>query len=294
MNRLSGHKRLISLPTTIATLALLCAGATPAAAASSIEGVWSFNGGAVDIQGQTNGILTGVVTSPTKFAKCIHPVGEDMWTDMRLQPDGSYWGSHQWFLESSAGQSTCEKNETPGPTAWRVLQNSQGETLVRVCFSEPGTSQPTIAPNGSSADVTWGCVDSASIAPLPVISAKGGSQTPEQGEVGFRQTVVLPKARLCVKHNTLSIKLHEPKYDPLEEVVIRIDGKRKVDLRGVKQLKKAIVLRHLPNSSYTIKVLAITVLKQRLSGSVKYHACSKGSTGIALGRSKTSTKRHNS
>jgi hypothetical protein len=294
VNRLSGRQRLISLPVTIATLALLWVGATPAAAASSIEGVWSFKGGAVDIQAETNGTLTGVVTSPTKFASCVHPLGEHMWTGMRLQPDGSYWGSHQWFIESSTGQSTCEKNETPGPTAWRVLQNSQGESFVRVCFSEPGTSQPTIAPNGSSADVTWGCVDSASIAPLPVVSAKGGNQTPGHGEIGFRQTVVLPKAKLCVKRNTLSIKLHEPKYDPLEEILIKVNGKKKVDLRGVKKLEKAIVLKHLPNGSYTIKVLAITVLKQRLTGSVKYHACSKSSTGISLRRGGTRTKRHSS
>jgi hypothetical protein len=112
--------------------------------------------------------------------------------------------------------------------------------------------------------------------------------------VGFRQTVVLPKAKLCVKHNTLSIKLHEPKYDPLEEIVIRVNGKKKVDLRGVKELKKAIVLKHLPNGSYTIKVLAITVLKQRLTGSVKYHACSKSPTGVSLRHSRTRTKRHNS
>jgi hypothetical protein len=294
VNRLPGPKRRSSLPATIVALTVLGASVSSAAAASSIEGVWSFNGGAVDIQGQANGTLVGVVTSPTKFAKCVHPAGESMWTNMRPQPDGSYWGYHQWFLESTTGQPACEKNGTLGPTAWRVLQNSQGEAFVMVCLSEPGTSQPTIAPNGSSADVTWGCIDSSAIAPLPVVSAKKGGATPGPGEIGFSQTVGLPKGKSCVKHNTLKIMLHEPKYDPLKEVVIRVNGKKKADLRGVKELKKVIVLKHLPNSSYTIKVLAVTVLKQRLSGSERYHSCTKASGTIKLHRDYSHTKHHSS
>ena len=67
---------------------LLCAGAATegAAGAASIEGVWSFNGGAVDIVGQPNGMLVGIVTVPTKFTLCVHPVGEKMWIEMKC-PD---------------------------------------------------------------------------------------------------------------------------------------------------------------------------------------------------------------
>lgn len=289
LNRFPARRRRALLPGALVALTLLCAGATSAIAASPIEGVWSFESGAVDIQGQANGTFTGVVTSPTKFANCVHPVEEKMWTNIRLQPDGSYWGFHQWFLEPTSGQPTCDKNETPGPTAWRVLQNSKGEAFLKVCFSEPGGSQPTIAPNGSSADVTWGCVDSASIAPLPVVSSKPSSGS---GQVSFHQTVVLPKAKSCVKHNTLKIVLHEPKYDPLEEVVVRVNRRKKIDLHGVKELKKAIVLKHLPSGSYTIKVLAITILKQRLSGSVKYHGCPKSTGTIKLHGNESHPKHH--
>jgi hypothetical protein len=292
VNRLPGPRRRLSLPAAIVILTVLCVSATSAAAASSIEGVWSFESGAVDIQGQANGTLTGIVTSPTKFADCIHPVEEKMWTNLRLQADGSYWGSHQWFLESTIQPSTCEKNSTLGPTAWRVLQNSKGEAFLKVCFSEPGGPQPTIAPNGSSANTTWGCVDSNPIAPLPVVSAKAGSGTPGPGEISFRETVRLPKGKSCVKHNTLKIRLHEPKYDPLEEVVVRVDGKKKADLRGVRELKNAVVLKHLPNGSYTVTVQAVTVLKQHLSGSVRYRGCSKDSGTIKLHRASTHTKHH--
>jgi hypothetical protein len=263
------------------TTVLLAAGVGGATASSSIEGVWSFNGGAVDIAALPDGSFDGVVTVQTKFAQCYHQVNEKMWTDIRSQADGSYWGNHQWFFES-AGASGCAVNPTPGPTAWRVLQTSLGDRFLRVCFSAPGSSQPAIAPSGSSTNVTYGCVDSAAIAPLPVVSAKEGAGTPGAGEFGFRQSVKLPDAKACVRHRVLKIKLSDPKYDPFKEVVIRVNGKKVIDIRGVKKLGKAIALKHLPLGTYTVKVLAITVLDQRLSGSRRYSACGKSSGNLKL------------
>jgi hypothetical protein len=271
----------------IVVLTMLCAGVTSAAAASSIEGVWSFKGGAVDITSQPNGTLVGIVSSPTTFASCVHTVNEEMWSDMHLQPDGSYWGLHQWFAEPG-----CARNGT-GPTAWRVLQNSQGESFLRVCFSEPGSNmQPTIAPDGTSANVTYGCVDSASIAPLPTVSNKEGKAAAAPGEITFKQSVELPNGKHCIKKHRLTIRVHQPAYDPIEELVIRVNHKRVIDVRSPEKLKKAIVLKHLPKGSYTVSVLAITVLKQRLSGSVKYHGCTKSLVGIKLHHDKTRRKQH--
>ena len=74
----------------IAATALLVAAAPPiAGAASSIEGIWSFNGGKVAIQSQVGGTFVGTVVAPTKFAQCPHPIGEPMWTSLRPQADGS-------------------------------------------------------------------------------------------------------------------------------------------------------------------------------------------------------------
>lgn len=274
MNRLPLRNRRLSLPLVILMIGLLYAAATSASASTGIEGVWSFNGGAVDVVGQPNGTLIGVVTVPTKFSQCVHPVDEQMWTEMRPQGDGSYTGLHRWYYASAA----CVPNPTYGPTAWRVLKKSKGESFLRVCFSEPDSnSQPTIAPDGSSANVTYSCVDSASIAAVPTVSANEGAGTPTSGQISFRQVVVLPNAKLCVRSRSLKIKLHPPKYDPLREIIIRVNGKKVADVRGNKKLKKAIVLKHLPSGSYTVKVLAITVLNQRLSGSRRYTACGKGS-----------------
>jgi hypothetical protein len=265
--------RRLQLPMSTAC-AIVCIGASAAHASPAIEGVWSFNGGAVDIQAQPGNTFRGVVTAPTKFAQCSHPINEDVWSTMTLQPDGSYFGFHQWYFEG-----TCARNPEPGPTAWRVLRSSNGELFLRVCFSAPGSgSQPTIAPDGTSAHVTYGCTDSASIAPIPTVAANQGAQA-KAGQIGFRQTVGLPSARQCVRRHTLRIVLHNPAYDPLKEVVVRVGKRRVADVRSLKKLRRPIVLGGLPGGSFKVKVLAITVLDQRLSGSRTYHSCRGTQTG---------------
>ena len=253
---------LVSIAAVLACLGITAAYATPA-----IEGVWSFNGGAVDIQSQAGSTYRGIVTAPTKFALCSHPIGEEMWTGISLQADGSYFGQHQWYFEEK-----CQING-PGPTAWRVLRASNGDLFLRVCFSAPGSnSQPTIAADGTSAHVTYGCSDSASIAPIPTVASKEGEKG-KAGQISFSQTVGLPGARQCVRRHTLRIVLHNPAYDPLKEVVIRVGRHKVADVRDLKKLKKPIVLHRLPGGSFKVKVLAITVLDQRLSGSRAYHSC---------------------
>jgi hypothetical protein len=278
----SKYYRLLLLVTIVFTL---CIGGASAGAAADIEGVWSFNGGTVDIQSLPGGIFRGVVVAPTKFAQCPHPVNEDMWTDVRLQSDGSYWGLHQWYFEAP----TCLANPKLGPTAWRVLQASNGSRFLRVCFSAPDSGlQPAIAPNGSSTNVTYGCVDSAAIAPLPAAPPKGGS-----GEV-FGKSVILPPPSKCVRKGSLSIKLHHPKYDPFKEVVVWVKGRKVLDVRSIKKLEKSIRLKHLPTGSYKVKVLAITVLNHRLTGSHTYNSCNRGSGNIKLGGVKHPKKHHSS
>ncbi len=259
--------------TAIALAMLLSAvAAAPAGAASEIERVWSFNGGEVAIALQ-EGKLEGIVVKATTFNECQHKVGEHMWTGMTLQPDGSYWGSHQWLFQGS-----CAPNPVLGPTAWRVLQTSSGSRSLKVCFSEPGASQPTIAPSGTSASVTRECVTSAPTAPLPVVS---------NGQGEGAQIISFSRGAVCSKLASLKIKLHNPRRDPLKEVLVWVKGKKVADVRGVARLKRAIVLKHLPTGTYTVKVQAITVLNQKLTGKRTYHGCGKGSSGIPLHHPKT-------
>jgi hypothetical protein len=186
-----------------AAVIALAVAAASADAESPLEGVWSFNGGRVAIQAEPDGSLTGTVLSPTRFAECPHEIGERMWTDIRLQPDGSYWGSHQWFYDDSG----CKPNPTLGATAWRVLSAGAGRYL-RVCLSGPGESQPTIGAAGESADATFGCVDSARVSALPVASESEFFSGPQ----------------VCIAGNRLRVKIRNPKGNPVAQVTVAVKG----------------------------------------------------------------------
>lgn len=250
--------------------ALFCLGTTTAGAASEIEGVWSFNGGEVAVHAIAGGKFEGVVVAPTRFAECTHQLGEAMWTEMTQQSNGSYWGAHQWLFEKS-----CTKNPEPGPTAWRVLHASNGTRELEVCFSAPGQTQPTIASNGTSANASYGCVKSTPTAPLPVVSS-APSTHPKAGRISFATTVLLPRPSTCVRRGILKIKIKEPQRDPLRELVIHIGRHRALDIHSVKRLARGIVLGHLPAGTYTLKIVATTVLGQKLKGSRTYHSCTRG------------------
>src|SRR5580692_6402116 len=143
--RIHSIARRSLLPVPIVPLAALAlGGGATAAESNTIEGVWSFKGGSIAISPLTDGSFQGVVDTETTFAECPHPAGQVAWTDMKQQPDGSFWGDDAWFVREGGGE--CKQDPNLGPTAWRVLENSTGGHYLKVCFSHPGTSQPKIAP----------------------------------------------------------------------------------------------------------------------------------------------------
>ncbi|MGA8746084.1 MAG: hypothetical protein WB507_09490 [Solirubrobacterales bacterium] len=243
---------------------LLGVGASSASASDPIEGIWSYNGGKVGIQSQGSGKFTGTVVEQTKvkFAQCYHLPGEQMWTSITPQPDGSYWGFHQWFFETSE----CVPNPTLGLTAWRVLKESNGTPQLKVCFSEPGSSsQPMIASSGAASGDTYGCRELAQVSSLPEISS-------------FGHYVELPSTGACVKRRKLRIRLHDPKNDPLKTVAVRLDGGTVHRLAKLKRhgstVTATLSLQGIAVSSFTVTVKATTVLGDHLSGKRTYHSCS--------------------
>jgi len=278
------RRALTSSP--IVLLAVLAFSGSAGAATNEIEGIWSFEHGSVAIQPQANGTFTGTVATETEFGECPHVVGEEMWTGMTQQSDGSFWGFHKWFVDSAGVCKPDPNGNGLGPTAWRVLSTSTDGHYLKVCFSHPGTSQPKIAPDGTATEDTYGCYNSALIEPLPVVSGSGSGS----GGITFSKTVVLPPATGCIAQSSLKIALKDPKNDPLTEVVVKIGSKKVADIKGVKAIKKGITIKTLPaTGTYKISVTATTILKQKLTGSQTYKACAKGSGKIKL---KGSKKKH--
>lgn len=239
-------------------VAVLAPGAA-SASADPIEGIWSFGGGQVAVQGQPDGTFTGTVVAPTKLINCTHEVGERMWTDIVAQPDGSYWGLHRWFYDTSS----CQHNPIPGLTAWRILETN-GSRYLRVCFSEPGIErQPQISPAGAVTESNFGCDDSNLIAPLP----KGG----------LEHYVSVPNSS-CLLRGRIRIRIHDPKYDPLSRVRVTLLSGSSRKRAKVRRRKRGYVatanLTRLPGTRpVLVKINLTTVLGRHLKKKRRYRRC---------------------
>lgn len=246
----------------LACAALASAGSAFAVAPPVIEGVWSFNGGKVAIE-HVGGGWQGTVVAPTRFAECTHQVGEAMWTQMRLQPDGSFFGDHRWFYEGDS----CTPNPAPGLTAWRLMQAPDGSQFLRVCFSEPGRPQPEISFTGVASNASYGCADSSLLAPPPLTSA---------GAAAFNRAVSLPSTKSCLSRREFTIHLRDPRNDPIREATITLASKRLHIERHGNALASRIDLRGLPKGTFTVRIRLVTVLGHRLLGSRRFHTCVPG------------------
>jgi hypothetical protein len=247
------------------SLFALCALPAAARAAADIEAVWSFNSGQVAVRANPDGSFTGTVIRPTLFATCPHPSGEQMWLGVRAQPDGSYWGGHQWYNDAG-----CTQIPQRGNTAYRVLVRPDGARFLRVCFSPPETPeiQPKIAPDGSSTDAANGCSDSDLVSELP-------AGTPKIDKIA-----TLPKQgkRKCLSRRAFTIRLKEPAGDALNTASVFLNRKR-VEIRRSDRITAPIRLTGLPKGRYTVKIVAKTVLGKTIQGSRKYRTCAKKRSG---------------
>lgn len=243
----------------LAAAAILAAAPAAAHAAADIEGTWSFTGGQLAVQPAADGSFTGTIIRETRFSNCVHPVGEQTWLGLRAQPDGQYFGQHQWF-----NSTTCETIGR-GNTAFRTLKKPDGTTFLRVCFAGPEfpDQQPTIDAAGTSANTTTGCVDSDLVAPPPAPpTVKDIAALPSQG------------AKKCLSKRSFKIRLKEPKGDALDSAKVFVNGKL---VRTIKRdrITAPVNLTGLPKGRYKVKITAKTVLGKTITGTRTYRTCTK-------------------
>ncbi len=253
-----------------AALAGVALAPAAAPAAADIEGTWSFSGGEVVVAAQADGSFLGTVIRPTRFSNCVHPNGEQMWTGLRLQPDGQYWGKHQWF-----NTATCAYIER-GNTAFRTLTKPDGQKFLRVCFAGPEfpETQPSIDAAGASTGTTTGCQDSDLLAP---------PAAPTTPNVNTIATLPSQGKKKCLSKRSFRIRLKEPKGDALDSAKVFVNGKL---VRTIKRdrITAPVNLKGLPKGRYTVKITAKTVLGKTISGTRKYRTCTKKKTSKSKSR----------
>jgi hypothetical protein len=245
----------------LAAAVTTAASASASAPTQAIEGVWSFNGGAVIVAPGASGRLVGTVTSPTTFGPCAHPVGQQMWSGLRATTDGMYIGWHLWYR--GAG-SNCQALSELGPTAFRVLAQGNGSFVLRVCFNHPGTKMPMIARDGSASNVNYGCRDSAPVADVPTSAPS------------FAESFTLPAATVgapCVSLRDFPIHIREPKHDPFVRLTVFLGHRVFKMVRHGENITATIDLRGLPKSTYTVRIVARTAAGFIVRGSRTYHTC---------------------
>ncbi len=116
--------RILLAATAVAALALPAA----AQAYDPVEGTWNFSGGAVLVEATGAGTFKGTVVKPTRFATCIHPVGQLMWKMSSTPPD--YTGTHDWYHDD------CSVSPG-GKAAWHLTTKDGGPALL-FCTNVPG------------------------------------------------------------------------------------------------------------------------------------------------------------
>jgi hypothetical protein len=247
---------------SLLTTGILAIWVATASAASPIEGVWSFNGGKIAIHsGGSAGALVGTVIAPTTFAACPHEVGEEIWTEITDQSDGSYWGHHQWFYEDGS----CTPNPELGPTAFRVISGRSGRYL-RVCLSEPGGTQPTILADGDSSGATYGCVDSELIAGLPT----GTDLKPEK-------LIDLRGNAACVAARRLRVRIHDPRGDSIVKATVMVSGGGVVHrVKVIKAANGNVAIVHpaaIPGDRFVVSVTLKTALGHTIKTKRTYRTC---------------------
>ena len=245
-------KRLLSALTVAATV--IAVWSTPASgqANNDIVGLWNFNGGIVGVTKNADRSFTGTIVKATTTGTCAHPVGEQMWTGVRLAGNLNYFGRHVWFLTAP-----CRVAPSPGNTAWKIFADANGKRFLRGCYAAWSNAalQPQIDVTGHAEVGPGGtCIDSYAIA------ARRST---------IRQIVTFPKVK-CIGPR-VKLTFTDPPTDAIATVRVSAGAAN----RTVKRARMtAVTIRPKGVGAIVrIKVVARTLLGDKITGDRTYAAC---------------------
>lgn len=242
---------LVSAALAVGAVSVL-GGHALAQSSSDIAGVWAFNGGQVGVVKNADKSFTGTVIRATRTTACPHPIGERMWTDVRLGGgDINWWGKHVWFLTQP-----CRTAPSPGYTAWKIFVNQEGKEFLRGCYAHWAHPeiQPVIDRSGQADPGSGGiCIDSYRVT---------------QKKTTFKSIARFPESR-CFGA-ALRLKFADPPTDALATVRITAGDFKSTLKRPLRVVRVAVAEGTL---KVKVKVIARTVLGQTIRGSAIFKRC---------------------
>ncbi|HEY1593531.1 MAG TPA: hypothetical protein VGF81_17165 [Solirubrobacteraceae bacterium] len=173
-----------------------------------------------------------------------------------------------------------------------LVANRNNGTVTRVAFGLgliPSTTD--IFTGGSRGDFAAvdsnGCLYITQSASIVKIGRAGQSCGLEPSNPGFAPQVGLSvsahavpgggagtHAKACVKVGSLQLRVSQRGRVRLRSATVYVNGKRVKQLRGA-SVTRSFTLKNLPKSSFTVKIVAVTTSRRRLSSSKYYANCTK-------------------
>jgi hypothetical protein len=230
----------------------------PAIAADSDNGeylvVWQGNGPAqeIEIYGQR---LTAagaeVGTDDARFSNQGPPGNPDFYADTSAV---AYNPRGQQFLAVWRGTRSFNVGTA----------DSEDEIFARPASTPIIIRDPTPSPSATPSPTATPTPTPTPAVPKPATPAKPRA----------RDVIRFPSTRRCVSRRAFRIRLRRPNGLRLVSARVVLNGKRLRVVKG-RRLTSAIVLRGLPKGRFKVKITVTTSTGQRLTGTRKYHTCTK-------------------
>jgi hypothetical protein len=100
----------------------------------------------------------------------------------------------------------------------------------------------------------------------------GPPPPPTEGPAG--NPLGLPSNKKCVDRRKFSFRLHHPKSDPIKDVQVFINGKRKIHKKGAKI--ERLTLKKLPKKKFRVRIVATRASGVQSISVRTYRSCKKG------------------
>jgi spore coat-associated protein N len=134
------------------------------------------------------------------------------------------------------------------------------------------TPTPTPAP-----PVPRPATPAATSTPTPTAPPAGPLGSDQTGEALGARIFQMPAAKRCLSRRTFMIRVRLPKGMRFKTLTIRVNGKVKVNQKGLKarKVKARVNLRGMPKGKVVVKIVARTNTARKAVRKRTYHTCAK-------------------